>query len=180
MKLLLIHVNNRSILKIKFNNFEKPIFVTNNHRFLVLDSTYPGGKLHKWKEIQDCTKNDLFVTTIHCEESSKAYHIWNGLLYNAEIIDGKHIMRIKKNFRNIFEETISEMEQLPVYEEETCNYFLYHFHLESDQLSSQAKGSDPDIIVASAKAYINALNRLIFKQSKSIMNNSSEIKIGGV
>ena len=52
--------------------------------------------------------------------------------------------------------------------------------LESDQLSSQAKGSDPDIIVASAKAYINALNRLIFKQSKSIMNNSSEIKIGGV
>ena len=49
-------LGNRSILKIKFNTSEKPIFVTNNHRFLVLDSTYPGGKLHKWKEIQDCTK----------------------------------------------------------------------------------------------------------------------------
>ena len=52
--------------------------------------------------------------------------------------------------------------------------------LENDQLSSQAKGSDPDIIVASAKAYISALNRLIFKQSKSIMNKKSEIQIGGV
>ena len=52
--------------------------------------------------------------------------------------------------------------------------------LENDQLSSQAKGSDPDIIVASAKAYINALNRLIFKQSKSIMDKSSEFNIGGV
>ena len=52
--------------------------------------------------------------------------------------------------------------------------------LENDQLSSQAKGSDPDIIVASSKAYISALNRLIFKQSKSIMNKKSEIQIGGV
>ena len=52
--------------------------------------------------------------------------------------------------------------------------------LENDQISSQAKGSDPDIIVASAKAYISALNRLIFKQSKSIMNKKSEIQIGGV
>ncbi|PPR49859.1 MAG: 2-isopropylmalate synthase [Alphaproteobacteria bacterium MarineAlpha5_Bin5] len=52
--------------------------------------------------------------------------------------------------------------------------------LEDDELSSQAKGSDPDIIVASAKAYINALNRLIFKKSKSIVENSAEIKIEGV
>ena len=52
--------------------------------------------------------------------------------------------------------------------------------LEDDQISSQAKGSDPDIIVASAKAYISALNRLIFKKSKSIVNKSAEIKIEGV
>ena len=52
--------------------------------------------------------------------------------------------------------------------------------LEDDELSSQAKGSDPDIIVASAKAYINALNRLIFKKSKSIIENTAEIKIEGV
>ena len=30
--------------------------------------------------------------------------------------------------------------------------------LEDKGLTSQAKGSDPDIIVASAKAYINSLN----------------------
>ena len=52
--------------------------------------------------------------------------------------------------------------------------------LEDEDLSSQAKGSDPDIIVASAKAYINALNRLIFKKSKSIKENSSNLKIEGV
>ena len=52
--------------------------------------------------------------------------------------------------------------------------------LEDDNLSSQAKGSDPDIIVASAKAYINALNRLIFKKSKSLKENSSSIEIRGV
>ncbi len=52
--------------------------------------------------------------------------------------------------------------------------------LEDDDLSSQAKGSDPDIIVASAKAYINALNRLIFKKSKSIKENSSSLQIRGV
>ena len=46
--------------------------------------------------------------------------------------------------------------------------------LEDDNLSSQAKGSDPDIIVASAKAYINALNRLIFKKSKSIKVNLND------
>lgn len=52
--------------------------------------------------------------------------------------------------------------------------------LEDDDLSSQAKGSDPDIIVASAKAYISALNRLIFKKTKSIAKNSAEFKIEGV
>ena len=52
--------------------------------------------------------------------------------------------------------------------------------LEDDQLFSQAKGSDPDIIVASAKAYINALNKLIFKKEKSINHNISKLKIEGV
>ena len=52
--------------------------------------------------------------------------------------------------------------------------------LEDDNLSSQAKGSDPDIIVASAKAYINSLNRLIFKKTKSIKENSANLKIEGV
>ena len=52
--------------------------------------------------------------------------------------------------------------------------------LEDDDISSQAKGSDPDIIVASAKAYINALNRLIFKKTKSINENSANLKIEGV
>ena len=52
--------------------------------------------------------------------------------------------------------------------------------LEDNDLSSQAKGSDPDIIVASAKAYISALNRLIYKKTKSIVKKSPEIKIEGV
>ena len=52
--------------------------------------------------------------------------------------------------------------------------------LEDEQITSQAKGSDPDIIVASAKAYINALNRLIFKKTKLINQQSSELKIEGV
>ena len=52
--------------------------------------------------------------------------------------------------------------------------------LEDENLSSQAKGSDPDIIVASAKAYISALNRLIFKKTKSIKENSSNLQIRGV
>ena len=52
--------------------------------------------------------------------------------------------------------------------------------LEDESLSSQAKGSDPDIIVASAKAYISALNKLIFKKNKSINHQSSELKIEGV
>ena len=52
--------------------------------------------------------------------------------------------------------------------------------LEDEKLSSQAKGSDPDIIVASAKAYINALNRLIFKKSKSMNQELSDLKIEGI
>ena len=49
--------------------------------------------------------------------------------------------------------------------------------LGNDDLSSQAKGSDPDIIVASAKAYINALNRLIYKKTKSIDNQVSKFNL---
>ena len=52
--------------------------------------------------------------------------------------------------------------------------------LEDKDISSQAKGSDPDIIVASAKAYINALNRLIFKKTKSAPDKISEIQAKGV
>ena len=52
--------------------------------------------------------------------------------------------------------------------------------LEDRGLTSQAKGSDPDIIVASAKAYINSLNKLIFKKSKSMSNEISEIEIEGI
>ena len=57
---------------------------------------------------------------------------------------------------------------------------LIKYSNEDDNLSSQAKGSDPDIIVASAKAYINALNRLIFKKTKSIKENAASLKIEGV
>ena len=52
--------------------------------------------------------------------------------------------------------------------------------LEDEQLTSQAKGSDPDIIVASAKAYINALNKLIYKKTRSKNEQISELKIEGV
>ncbi len=52
--------------------------------------------------------------------------------------------------------------------------------LEDNDLSSQAKGSDPDIIVASAKAYISALNKLIFKRTKSTKGHNNELKIEGV
>ena len=52
--------------------------------------------------------------------------------------------------------------------------------LEDNDISSQAKGSDPDIIVESAKAYINALNRLIFKKTKSAPDKISEIQAKGV
>ena len=52
--------------------------------------------------------------------------------------------------------------------------------LEDDQISSQAKGSDPDIIVASAKAYVNALDKLIIKRTKSAPSDISNMKIEGV
>ena len=52
--------------------------------------------------------------------------------------------------------------------------------LEDNDISSQAMGSDPDIIVASAKAYINALNRLINKRSKSAPDQLSEKTVKGV
>ncbi len=52
--------------------------------------------------------------------------------------------------------------------------------LEDDGFSAQAKGSDPDIIVASAKAYINALNRLIFKKTKKFTVKSDDLRIEGV
>ena len=52
--------------------------------------------------------------------------------------------------------------------------------LEDDGRSVQAKGSDTDIVVASAKAYINALNRMIFKKSKSNVEYSADLKIEGV
>jgi 2-isopropylmalate synthase len=52
--------------------------------------------------------------------------------------------------------------------------------LADNDISSQSKGSDPDIIVASAKAYINALNKLIFKKSKSAPDKISEVQAKGV
>ena len=52
--------------------------------------------------------------------------------------------------------------------------------LEDKNFKSQAKGSDPDIIVASAKAYINALNKLIYKKSNKIPSQVSELKVKGV
>ncbi len=39
--------------------------------------------------------------------------------------------------------------------------------IEQDQMTAIGRGSDPDIIVASAKAYINALNRLTRKEEKT-------------
>ena len=52
--------------------------------------------------------------------------------------------------------------------------------LEEDGKQVQAKGSDTDIVVASAKAYINALNKLMIKRDKSAPDKISEIKIEGV
>ena len=40
--------------------------------------------------------------------------------------------------------------------------------IEQDQRTAIGRGSDPDIIVASAKAYINALNRLARKEEKKV------------
>ncbi|PPR47057.1 MAG: 2-isopropylmalate synthase [Alphaproteobacteria bacterium MarineAlpha5_Bin9] len=52
--------------------------------------------------------------------------------------------------------------------------------LEENEITSQAKGSDPDIIVASARAYINALNKLLIKRTKSAPDKISEVKVKGV
>ena len=52
--------------------------------------------------------------------------------------------------------------------------------LEDENFKSQAKGSDPDIIVASAKAYLNALNKLIYKKTKKNTGHVSELKVKGV
>ena len=52
--------------------------------------------------------------------------------------------------------------------------------LEEEGRSVQAKGSDTDIVVASAKAYINALNKLFVKRKKSIPEHNSQIKVKGV
>ena len=52
--------------------------------------------------------------------------------------------------------------------------------LQDNNLTSQAKGSDPDIIVASAKAYINALNKLLIKRTKEVPDTVSSLKINGI
>ena len=52
--------------------------------------------------------------------------------------------------------------------------------LEDEFMSSQAKGSDPDIIVASAKAYINALNRLVFKKTRTAPDKIKDKSVKGV
>jgi len=52
--------------------------------------------------------------------------------------------------------------------------------LEEDGRTVQSKGSDTDIVVASAKAYINALNKLLVKRKKSAPDEISEIKLSGV
>ncbi len=52
--------------------------------------------------------------------------------------------------------------------------------LEDNNITSQAKGSDPDIIVASAKAYINALNKLLLKKTKMNPQHSYNINVSGI
>ncbi len=54
--------------------------------------------------------------------------------------------------------------------------------LEEEDITVQAKGSDTDIVVASAKAYINALNKLILKRvkSKTKPGKFSQFKISGI
>ena len=44
-------------------------------------------------------------------------------------------------------------------------------------LQMEQAGDYPDIIVASAKAYISALNKLIFKSTKSTKGHNNELKI---
>ena len=79
--------------------------------------------------------------------------------------------------------------------ETNCRLKLYQIHaitagtdaqgevtirLEDDKISSQAKGSDPDIIVASAKAYINALNRLVFKKTRTAPDKIKDKSVKGL
>jgi 2-isopropylmalate synthase len=46
--------------------------------------------------------------------------------------------------------------------------------LEEDGVQTLGKGNDPDIIVSSAKAYINGLNRLDHLKQKSSFLNRNE------
>ena len=52
--------------------------------------------------------------------------------------------------------------------------------LEEKGRTVQSKGSDTDIVVASAKAYINALNKLLIKRTKKIPDEISSLKINGI
>ena len=52
--------------------------------------------------------------------------------------------------------------------------------LEENGKQVQSKGSDTDIVVASAKAYINAINKLMIKRNKSAPDKITDIKIKGV
>ena len=52
--------------------------------------------------------------------------------------------------------------------------------LEEKGLTVQAKGFDTDIVVASAKAYVNAINKLMIKRNKSAPDEVSKLKIIGV
>ncbi len=52
--------------------------------------------------------------------------------------------------------------------------------LEDDGRSVQAKGSDTDIVVASAKAYINALNKLLVKKNKIAPDKVSKLNLKGI
>ena len=52
--------------------------------------------------------------------------------------------------------------------------------LEENGRTVQSKGSDTDIVVASAKAYINALNKLLIKRTKEVPDTVSSLKINGI
>ena len=52
--------------------------------------------------------------------------------------------------------------------------------LEEEDKIVQSKGSDTDIVVASAKAYISALNKLLNKRTKTAPDKISKLKIKGV
>ena len=52
--------------------------------------------------------------------------------------------------------------------------------LEEEDKIVQSKGSDTDIVVASAKAYISALNKLLNKRTKTAPDKIAKLKIKGV